>query len=111
MLFVFGLLVVSNDCFYIHIQYRDSCEFAVNYLQLECTLELFLFLCNYYSVPVSFGVMLCCCRHMCITGFIVDIASVTGMISDLLHKQVFVLVYKFSQDHLELFFNAVRRAG
>ena len=50
---------------------------------------------------------------MCIQGFFVLINSVIGVSEDLLidETQKYILTYKFSQDHLELFFNAVRRCG
>lgn len=42
-----------------------------------------------------------------------SIDTVFGLVEKLLKssKMEFLLMYKFSQDHLELFFNAVRRCG
>ena len=48
-------------------------------------------------------------------GFLVGIKSVQGMFHDLVESPNpplrYLLTYKFSQDHLELFFGAVRAAG
>ena len=48
-------------------------------------------------------------------GFLVGIKSVQGMFHDLVESPnpplTYLLTYKFSQDHLELFFGAVRAAG
>ena len=48
-------------------------------------------------------------------GMMVNISSIIGVVTDLLntdnHPLQYVLMYKMSQDHLELFFNAVRRQG
>jgi len=48
---------------------------------------------------------------MCVTGLVVAIDSLIGLAEDIFPEQRFLLTYKLSQDHLELFFNAVRRAG
>ncbi|XP_014678689.1 PREDICTED: uncharacterized protein LOC106818507 [Priapulus caudatus] len=48
---------------------------------------------------------------MCVKGFVMLINSVCGLSHDLLKQQRYFLTYKCSQDHLELFFNAIRRAG
>lgn len=48
---------------------------------------------------------------MAITGFVVTIDSLLLMVPELLQHQSYILTYKFCQDHLELMFNAVRRAG
>ena len=48
---------------------------------------------------------------MCIVGTVTTLLSVMALTPVLLEMQRYVLTYKFSQDHLELFFNAVRRAG
>ncbi|KAI8746475.1 DNA transposase THAP9 isoform X3 [Biomphalaria glabrata] len=50
-------------------------------------------------------------EHTAITGFLINIESLIALVPQLLMVQQFVLTYKFSQDHLELLFNAVRRAG
>jgi hypothetical protein len=50
-------------------------------------------------------------RCTCIIGFIADIDAAIAMMEYLLSYQDYILMYKFSQDHLELFFNAVRRSG
>lgn len=48
-------------------------------------------------------------------GLLVAINSVNGIFSDLVEKEnaplKYVLTHKFSQDHLDLFFEAVRSAG
>lgn len=41
----------------------------------------------------------------------INIQSLLQVVPTLLEAQSFILTYKFSQDHLELFFSAVRRAG
>jgi hypothetical protein len=48
---------------------------------------------------------------MCITGFVGAIDALTVMVPELLKHQEYILTYKFSQDHLELLFNGIRRAG
>ena len=48
---------------------------------------------------------------MGLKGFVIDIESILQIARNLLKCQSHVLTYKFSQDHLELFFAAVRRAG
>lgn len=50
-------------------------------------------------------------RCTCIIAFIADIDAAIAMMEYLLPHQDYILMYKFSQDHLELFFNAVRRCG
>ena len=50
-------------------------------------------------------------RNMCVTGLVVAIYSLIGLAGDIFPEQHFLLTYKLSQDHLELFFNAVRHAG
>lgn len=52
-------------------------------------------------------------RRTCISGLVTAIDAVIGLHDQLLTtgKFQFLLMYKFSQDHLELFFNAVRRFG
>ncbi|ELU01537.1 hypothetical protein CAPTEDRAFT_185073, partial [Capitella teleta] len=52
-------------------------------------------------------------RRTCISGLVVGIDAVIGLSEQLLTtgQMQFLLMYKFSQDHLELFFNAVRRFG
>ncbi|CAF2108568.1 unnamed protein product, partial [Rotaria magnacalcarata] len=49
-------------------------------------------------------------RKLCVLGLIVNITSFSELLPQLLKVQKFILTYKFSQDHLELFFNAVRGA-
>ena len=48
-------------------------------------------------------------------GFLVAIKSVQGIFLDWVEKESsplnYLLTYKLSQDHLEIFFNAVRSAG
>ena len=48
-------------------------------------------------------------------GLCVNIKSVEGLVQDLLMPEdtsfKYLLTYKLSQDHLELFFNAVRQRG
>jgi hypothetical protein len=48
-------------------------------------------------------------------GFIVAIKSIKGLFHDLIERtdapMKYLLTYKFSQDHLELFFGAIRSAG
>ena len=53
----------------------------------------------------------CIYSKTCFLGFISGIKSLRSMVPDLLQEQPFILTYRFSQDHLELFFNAVRKAG
>ncbi|ELU01019.1 hypothetical protein CAPTEDRAFT_190729, partial [Capitella teleta] len=50
-------------------------------------------------------------QRTCISGLVVGIDAVIGLSEQLLTtgQMQFLLMYKFSQDHLELFFNAVRR--
>ena len=50
---------------------------------------------------------------MCITGLVCAIDTVFGLVDKLLRPghMDYILMYKFSQDHLELFFNAIRRCG
>ncbi|KAJ8264015.1 hypothetical protein GJAV_G00144120 [Gymnothorax javanicus] len=50
-------------------------------------------------------------RHTAVTGLVIAITSLQQVVPRLLETQGFILTYKFSLDHLELFFNAVRRAG
>ena len=47
------------------------------------------------------------CRRTCISGLVTDINTVLGLSEPLLTNDCFkfLLIYKFSQDHLELFFN------
>jgi hypothetical protein len=54
-----------------------------------------------------------CFRRTCISGLVVGIDAVIGLSEQLLTtgQMQFLLMHKFSQDHLELFFNAVRRFG
>ncbi len=50
-------------------------------------------------------------RGMCVIGFLIDIRSIIGLARDLLVEGSvvkYILTYKFSQDHLELFFSAIR---
>ena len=52
-------------------------------------------------------------RGMCIVGFIMDIESLISLSKDLLVSSSpikYLLAYKFSQDHLELFFSAIRQS-
>ena len=47
-------------------------------------------------------------------GFLVEIDSIQSIFSDLVEKEApmnYILTYKFSQDHLELFFGAIRSSG
>lgn len=44
-------------------------------------------------------------------GFIINIDTLMSMVPVLLEGQRYVLTYRFSQDHLELFFNSIRQAG
>ena len=48
---------------------------------------------------------------MCVKGLVIAIDSVLGLSKGLLENQDKFLTYRCSQDHLELFFNAVRRTG
>ncbi|KAL2100680.1 hypothetical protein ACEWY4_002441 [Coilia grayii] len=50
-------------------------------------------------------------RYLSVMGFIINISSFTTMIPALLETQQYVCTYRFSQDHLELFFNSVRASG
>ena len=50
-------------------------------------------------------------RYMSVVGFLINIESLLKMMPEVLAVQPFVLTYKFSQDHLELFFSAVGNAG
>ena len=66
------------------------------------------YICVYVYVYIYMYVLY---RHMCVTGIVTAIDTMEMMISELLQQQKFMLMYKFSQDHLELFFNAIRGAG
>ena len=46
-------------------------------------------------------------------GMVCGIDTVFGLVEQLLESraQRYILMYKFSQDHLELFFNAIRGSG
>ena len=48
---------------------------------------------------------------MPVLGFLINIESLIGLVPRLLRTSAFLLTYRLSQDHLELFFSAVRRAG
>ena len=54
-------------------------------------------------------------RKTALIGFLLAIVSVRGIYMDLVEKAeaplTYILTYKFSQDHLELFFGAIRSAG
>ncbi|KAI2644863.1 DNA transposase THAP9 [Labeo rohita] len=50
----------------------------------------------------------CSKRYLSVTGFVININSFTMMIPELLEGQRYVCTYRFSQDHLELFFNSIR---
>ena len=47
----------------------------------------------------------------CFLGFLSGIATLKKVVPEVLEKQPYLLTYRLSQDHLELFFNAVRKAG
>ncbi|ELU01820.1 hypothetical protein CAPTEDRAFT_189400, partial [Capitella teleta] len=65
------------------------------------------------AVSADVGAAALCFRRTCISGLVVGIDAVIGLSEQLLTtgQMQFLLMYKFSQDHLELFFNAVRRFG
>ncbi|RXN15770.1 THAP domain-containing 6-like isoform X1 [Labeo rohita] len=46
-------------------------------------------------------------RYLSVTGFVININSFTMMIPELLEGQRYVCTYRFSQDHLELFFQSI----
>ena len=48
---------------------------------------------------------------MFLKGFIIAIESTLAVAHQVLKDQKYLLCYKLSQDHLELFFNAIRRCG
>lgn len=52
-------------------------------------------------------------RNACMKGLVCGIDVVVGLVDQLLESgiQRYLLMYKFSQDHLELFFNAIRGCG
>uniref|UniRef100_A0A9J8C2P5 Transposase n=1 Tax=Cyprinus carpio carpio TaxID=630221 RepID=A0A9J8C2P5_CYPCA len=50
-------------------------------------------------------------RYLSVTGFVIIIDSFTMMIPVLLEGQLYVCTYRFSQDHLELYFNSIRASG
>ena len=50
-------------------------------------------------------------RKTCYIGFMTSIKTYQTLIPELLTVQPYVLGYKLNQDHLEHFFNAVRKAG
>jgi hypothetical protein len=52
-----------------------------------------------------------CCRKTCFLGFLSGIACLKNLAPELLAEQNYIMTYRLSQDHLELFFNAVRKAG
>lgn len=49
-------------------------------------------------------------RYLSVIGFVINMDTLL-MIPDLLQVQRYVCAYRFSQDHLELFFNSVRASG
>ena len=48
---------------------------------------------------------------MCTMGTVTTLQSVIILAAVLFKTQNYVLTYKFSQDHLQLFFNAAHRSG
>ena len=52
-------------------------------------------------------------KHLGFTGFLCAIVSLKGLMNELVINggMRYLLLYKFSQDHLELFFNCIRRGG
>ena len=50
-------------------------------------------------------------RWLSVMGMVITALSVIQMVPLLLTKQRYILTYKLSQDHLELFFGTVRRMG
>ncbi|KAL7383197.1 hypothetical protein ABVT39_006240 [Epinephelus coioides] len=50
-------------------------------------------------------------KYLSVTGFLINIETLTLMIPELLQSQRYVCTYRFSQDHLELLFNAIRASG
>ena len=52
-------------------------------------------------------------RSVCIKGFLSGIDAVFALLEKLITPGVqdYICMYRLSQDHLELFFNAVRRSG
>ncbi len=55
------------------------------------------------------------CRKTGFVGFLVAIDSIKSILFDLVEKEEapinYILTYKLSQDHLELFFGAIRSSG
>ena len=51
------------------------------------------------------------CRKTCLLGFLSGIETLNMIGPNILTVQPYILTYRLSQDHLELFFNAVRKAG
>ncbi|ESO00445.1 hypothetical protein HELRODRAFT_175877 [Helobdella robusta] len=49
--------------------------------------------------------------NTCVLGMVVNIETIINLATSLLQTQKYVLAYKFSQDHLELFFNFIRSVG
>lgn len=81
-----------------------------NFLQVQkCLLIIFA---NYSGKSYErFFLMIFPYRYMSILGWLVNISSLSNLVPEVLVHQKFLLTYKLSQDHLELFFSAVRGAG
>ncbi|RVE64488.1 hypothetical protein OJAV_G00126380 [Oryzias javanicus] len=69
--------------------------------------------CFQFLSPVwmMFLLALASLRYLSVIGFVVNVDTLVGMIPELLQVQRYVCTYRFSQDHLELFFNSVRASG
>ncbi|KAL0962703.1 hypothetical protein UPYG_G00344250 [Umbra pygmaea] len=50
-------------------------------------------------------------RYLSVIGFVINIDTLMLMIPELLQVQLYVLTYRFSQDHLEILFNSIRASG
>lgn len=76
-----------------------------------CFIETF----DLNTFVISLGsLLLCdlCFRGTFILGLCLDIESVCGLAEVMLGQGLdYLMCYKFSQDHLELFFSAVRQCG
>jgi hypothetical protein len=48
---------------------------------------------------------------MCVRGLVISIESTILLAREIVNSGHYLLTYKTSQDHLELFFNGIRQSG